>query len=148
MTGRAQDFARDLTSIVEASAHALTALNRVLELQQRYILELASAGGAAAATAPSTAAMTGGGPAAGASPAVTTASASAPGELLADAEKLARGLIERSPEVALAHIYQASAHAVGLALLNTVGAQQQLNVIAQTLVTVVAKVVIDRRAAG
>lgn len=145
MKDRAQDFARDLTAIVDASAHALTALNRVLELQQRNILALAAAGNVPPGEV---AALTGTGPAAGAPAAVATATASAPAEMLADAEKLARGLIERSPEVALAHIYQASAHAVGLALLNTVGAQQQLNVIAQTLVTVVARVMIDRRAAG
>ncbi|WP_160174338.1 hypothetical protein [Archangium violaceum] len=45
MTKSAQDFARELTLIVDASAHALTTLNRVLEQQQQSILALAAQGG-------------------------------------------------------------------------------------------------------
>ena len=151
MTTTAQDFARDLTSIVDASANALLALNRVLELQQHNIVALASAGGvppnaaapggAAAARVPSATAVT------GAATTATTPNTPSPEEVLAHAEKLARGLLAHSPEIALANIYQASAHAIGLALLNTVSAQQQLNITTQTLVTVIAKMLLDRRAA-
>ena len=48
---------------------------------------------------------------------------------------MAHELIEHSPEVAIAHLYQVSAHAVSLALLNTANAQQQLTIIAQAVVT-------------
>lgn len=149
MTKTAQDFARDLTLIVDASAHALTALNRVLEQQQQSILALASKGSvpappltgipnafhppaaSAAASAPATNTAA---PAA-ASPETASLAAPSPESLLAQAEKTAQALIENAPEFALSHVYQASAHAVSLALLNTVAAQQHLNIVAQAVAT-------------
>lgn len=145
MTKTAQDFARDLTLIVDASAHALTALNRVLEQQQQSILALASAGKVPApvltgipnafrpAEASAPAANTAEG--AAASPEAAAPAALSPEALLTQAEKAAQALIEHAPELAIAHVYQSSAHAVSLALLNTVSAQQQLNIVAQAVVT-------------
>lgn len=149
MTKSAQDFARELTVIVDASANALAALNRVLEQQQRSILALASGGGGpgfntvdppgamshavAADTAPPL--VTDTAPAAERLPEAASPETPSPEAVLAQAERVARALIEQSPEVAIAHLYQASAHAVGLALLNTVTAQQQLTIVAQAVVT-------------
>ncbi|KFE69962.1 RebB family R body protein [Hyalangium minutum] len=149
MTKTAQDFARDLTLIVDTSAHALTALTHVLEQQQQSILALASKGSVpapplagipnafrppaaeAAASAPATT------PAAPTAASAETASPAAPSPeaLLAQAEKTAQALLENAPELALSHVYHASAHAVSLALLNTVAAQQHLNIVAQAVVT-------------
>jgi hypothetical protein len=150
-TKSAQDFARDLTAIVDASANALATLNRVLEQQQQSILRLASEGGVPAS---STAGLTSGSrPAASQASAATPATGDAPSvddshshgtplpttaspeDILAHAEKTARALIEHAPEISLAQIYQASAHAIGLAFMNTVSAQQQLNIVAQAVVT-------------
>ncbi|MBN1210467.1 MAG: RebB family R body protein [Myxococcaceae bacterium] len=149
MTKSAQDFARELTTIVDASANALAVLNRVLELQQQSILALASEGSVpapdtagansashhAAAQVSSTAPETNTAPAPGASPEPAAPTASSPEAMLTQAEKAAQALIDHSPEVAIAQLYQASAHAVSLALMNTVTAQQQLTIIAQAVVT-------------
>lgn len=145
MTKSAQDFARELTTIVDASANALTTLNRVLEQQQQTILALASEGdvpapsaagpmaslhpAAAPAPAPQSA------PAVEATSKTASPTTASPEHLLAQAERIAETLIHHAPEVALAHVYQAAAHAVSLALLNTVSAQQQLNIVAQAVVT-------------
>jgi hypothetical protein len=143
MTKSAQDFARELTLIVDASAHALTALNRVLEQQQQSILALASQGGVptpnaprpatapAASTAPATSTV----PAAAAPPEAPAPAALSPEALLAQAGKSAQALLELAPEFAIAHVLQASAHAVSLALMNTATAQQQLAIVAQAVVT-------------
>jgi killing trait domain-containing protein len=147
MTKSAQDFARELTTIVDASAHALTTLNRVLEQQQQSILALASEGSVpvpitagtpgaprpatAQAMAPATATV----PAAATSPESASPAALSPEALLAQAGKTAQALLELSPELALAHVFQASAHAVSLALMNTATAQQQLTIVAQAVLT-------------
>nr|QLH55442.1 killing trait protein [Cystobacter sp.] len=139
MTKSAQDFARELTLIVDASAHALTTLNRVLEQQQQSILALASQGGVPTPNVPR--------PAESAAPAASTVPATAappqapapaalsPEALLAQAEKSAQTLIEIAPGFAIAQVLQASAHAVSLALMNTATAQQQLAIVAQAVVT-------------
>jgi hypothetical protein len=140
MNKSAQDFARELTTIVAASANALTTLNRVLEQQQQSILALASEGGVpapnpATARALPLASTMSTAPEAGASPEAASVTAPSPEALLAQAEQAAQALIDHAPEVAIANLYQASAHAVSLALLNTVVAQQQLTIIAQAVVT-------------
>lgn len=148
MTKTAQDYARDLTLIVDASAHAFAALSRVLEQQQQSILALASAGSVPApppltgipnafrpAEAASPAAATNAEAPAAASPATAAPASPSPEALLAQAQATAQALIEQAPELALSHVYQASAHAVSLALLNTVSAQQNLNIVAQAVVT-------------
>lgn len=149
MTKTAQDFARDLTLIVDTSAHALTALNRVLEQQQQSILALASKGSVPAppltgipnAFRPPTAGAEASAPAtntaepAAASPKTDSPAAPSPEALLAQAKKTAQALMENAPELALSHVYHVSAHAVSLALLNTVAAQQHLNIVAQAVVT-------------
>ena len=61
--------------------------------------------------------------------------AASPEALLAQAEQSAKALIAHAPEFAIANLYQVSVHAVGMALLNTVAAQQQLHIIAQAVVT-------------
>ena len=149
MTKSAQDFARELTLIVDASAHALTTLNRVLEQQQQSILALASQGGVpapnavgapsaprpataqAASTAPAASTV----PAAAAPPEAPAPATLSPEELLAQAGKTAQALIDIAPEFAIAHVLQASAHAVSLALMSTATAQQQLAIVAQAVVT-------------
>jgi hypothetical protein len=148
-TKSAQDFARELTTIVDASANALATLNRVLEQQQQSILMLASAGGV---PAPSTAGLTsasrqaapqasasataaGTAPAAEASLGSTLPKTASPEGILAQVEKAVQDMIDHAPEVSIAQVYQAAAHAVGLALMNTVSAQQQLNIVAQAVVT-------------
>jgi len=149
MTKNAQDFARELTSIVDASANALTTLNRVLRQQQQNILKLASEAGVpapsavgpggvsrqadpqAVVTAPAPQTVS----AEEASPGAVSPEAASPEDLLAQAERTAQALIDHAPGVAISHIYQAAAHAVSLALMNTVGAQQQLNTVAQAVVT-------------
>lgn len=148
MTKTAQDFAKELTTIVDASANALMTLNRVLELQQQSILMLASEGsvpapvttGAASAPRPMAAqdvsptSATDAAPPA-ASPKTASPGAPSPDDLLAQAGKNAEAMIAHAPETAIAHLYLASAHAISLALMNTAAAQQQLNIIAQAVVT-------------
>lgn len=148
MTKTAQDFAKELTAIVDASANALATLNRVLELQQQSILMLASEGsvpasgttGASNALRPIAAQDAPSAPATDAAPPAATPKAASPGapspdDLLAQAGKNAEAMIAHAPETAIAHLYLASAHAVSLALMNTAAAQQQLNIVAQAVVT-------------
>lgn len=148
MTKTAQDYAKELTAIVDASANALATLNRVLELQQQSILMLASEGsvpapstmGAASALRPMAAQDVPSAPATDAAPPVASPKAASPGtpspdDLLAQAGKTAEAMIAHAPEAAIAHLYLASAHAVSLALMNTAAAQQQLNIVAQAVVT-------------
>lgn len=140
MNKNAQDFARELTTIVDASANALVTLNHVLQQQQRSILLLASAGevptpSLATAQAAPSASTAGTAPEAAATSKATSATAPSPEALLAQAEQSSRALLDHAPEVAIANLYQASVHAVGLALMNTIAAQQQLHIIAQAVVT-------------
>jgi hypothetical protein len=147
MTKSAQDFARDMTAIVDASAHALTTVNRVLELQQQHILALATAGGVLAPPPAATAdharhvevVASRAGATASAAPASTadadSHAAMSPEDLLALAQKTAQALIDHSPAVAISSLYQAASHAVGIAVMNTATAQQQLSIIAQAVVT-------------
>lgn len=144
MTKTAHDYARDLTQIVDASANALVALNRVLQQQQQSILALASAGrvsapplpGSPSAPRPAEAsAPEEKNPAEAVSPEAPAPALPSPEAILAQAEKTAQALIELTPDFALSHVYHASAHAISLALLNTASAQQQLNILAQAVVT-------------
>lgn len=148
MTKSAQDFAQELTAIVDASANALKTLNRVLESQQQSILVLASEGkvpapdtaGAASAVHPTAAQALSSAPATDATPTAASSEAAPPAApspeaLLAQAGENAQALIAQAPETAIANLYLASAHAVSLALMNTVTAQQQLTIIAQAVVT-------------
>ena len=138
-----------MTAIVDASAHALTTLNRVLELQQQNILALATAGGVPAPHAAGAAeharhvevVASRAGATAGAAPAsASTAEAAAhatmsPEDLLALAQKTAQCSLDHAPSVAISSLYQAASHALGIALMNTTNAQQQLSIIAQAVVT-------------
>ena len=135
MTKSAQDFAKELTAIVDASANALATLNRVLELQQQSILMLASEGSVPAPGTAGTANALRPTAAQDVSSAPTTPGAPSPEALLDQAGKSAQAMIDHAPETAIAQLYLASAHAVGLALLNTVTAQQQLTIVAQAVVT-------------
>ncbi len=148
MTKSAQDFARDMTAIVDASAHALTTLNRVLELQQQHILALATAGGVLApppaaadharhveVVASRAGATASAAPASTAATDADTHAAMSPEDLLALAQKTAQALVDHSPAVAISGLYQAASHAVGIAVMNTATAQQQLSIIAQAVVT-------------
>ncbi len=131
MTKSTQDFAQELTAIVDASAQAFATLNRVLEQQQQSILALASTGGVRAPSLSPVARIASPEPA----PDTAPAAEASPEAVLSEAEKVTRDLLHHSPELALANLYQVSSHAVGLALLSTATAQQQLAIIAQAVVT-------------
>ncbi|HEX8700632.1 MAG TPA: RebB family R body protein [Myxococcaceae bacterium] len=140
MNKSAHDFARELTAIVDASANALRTLNLVLQQQQQHILTLASAGGVATSSpatgkAPASAATAGTPPEAAPSPVAAPVVAPSPEALLTQAEQSSKALLDHAPDFAIANLYQASVHAVGLALMNTVAAQQQLHIVAQAVVT-------------
>ncbi|ATB34099.1 RebB family R body protein [Melittangium boletus] len=143
MTKSVQDFARELTTIVDASAQALSTLNRVLEQQQQSILALAYQEGVPApntaespsAPRPATAQTASAVPSPATAPEAPAPMALSPEALLAQAGKTAQALLDLAPELAIAHVVQASAHAVSLALMNTATAQQQLTIVAQAVVT-------------
>jgi hypothetical protein len=139
------DYALAITQVVQASANALGTLNEVLEQQRHHILRLTSDGNAPSlAHVPPVVAMpvrpTANTPASAASTPETTpmGEVTNAADMLALTQQMVNGLIDQAPEVALAQVYQMSAHAIGLALLNTVASQQQLHIVAQTVLAVEA----------
>lgn len=136
MNAAPAEFAGTVGAVTQAVAAALAQLEAVLAVQRREIVALAATGGRPPVEARSRGSAD---PAA----AVEAVLKSMPGETCPE------GAAAGEPgAVAQAAIVHAAAHAITLALYNTVAAQQQLNVLAQAVTAQAAAAVLGARTSG